>query len=852
MNVPASPIEIVLPRLESVRQIGEHKWECLCPAHDDRNPSLSIGLGDDGRVLVHCFAGCTFEQIVSAIGLTPADVFAADQSRKRKNASHHGTSMNGKTHHVSGGKTYSTPAKARAAANFGITKDNPGAAVAGQWEYHDANGQLVALVVRWNLPPDPLEPGTKPTKEFRPISHHPPDGWRIKDPPALWPLYRLQKLTPGPVVILEGEGKTDLAAQLGFNATTTAHGAQSPHKTDLSPLAGRELWILRDEGSAGEDYARKIQTLATSLNPPATVKIVRLPGLDDGEDLVQFVERRREDGKDNLAIAQEIIDLAATIALTTAPTVDTSQTVLHPAGGTGASKDDNTFRINAGNGNLAEVTEEAWAALQAANIPPTLFRYGAVPARIETDDDGNPLVRAMTPDRMRYQLARNAYWFAVAEKGDTRVETPVHPPMSVVRDVLATPDLPLPILTRIVECPIFARDGTLQTQAGYSPASKTYFVPGPGFIVPEVSAQPSADEIKDAVKLLTQELIHDFPFVAETDKAHALSALLCPFARELIDGPTPIHDFEAPGPGTGKTLLINALMLPSLGREPAAMTEGRDEDEWRKRVLAKLMGAPSIIFIDNVRRRVDASSLASAVTAWPQWEDRLLGKSEIIRVPVRCTWLMTGNNPAFSSEMARRTIRCRLDSKRDQPWLRTGFKHPNLMTWAKENRGKLVWAALTIIQAWIAAGRPPGNQTLGMFESWAQTIGGILEVAGVKGFLGNLQEFYSSADEEGAIWRVFVCAWWNARKNQEVKAAELFSIAIDAGMHLGEKSEQSQKVRLGQKINDARDRVFAVDVGTHERPEKLNLKIERAGTAHRACLWKLVEERRVGPGAVSV
>lgn len=94
------------------------------------------------------------------------------------------------------------------------------------------------------------------------------------------------------------------------------------------------------------------------------------------------------------------------------------------------------------------------------------------------------------------------------------------------------------------------------------------------------------------------------------------------------------------------------------------MSEGKDEDKWRKRLFAKLTGAPSVVFIDNVRRRADCGPLASALTAYPNWEDRILGKSEIVSVPVRCTWLLAGNNPAFSYEMARRTIRCRLVRQR--------------------------------------------------------------------------------------------------------------------------------------------------------------------------------------------
>lgn len=491
-------------------------------------------------------------------------------------------------------------------------------------------------------------------------------------------------------------------------------------------------------------------------------------------------------------------------------------------------------RILAQHIDLALVTPQAWDAMRVMNEPPSLFRYGSVPARIETDDDGQPIVRVMTVDRMRHRLARDVSWYKLVK--DEEVDCP--PPLEVVRDVLACPDAPLPVLTRIVQAPIFAADGILQTEPGYSPSSKTYFAPTDDFTVPHVSQSPSQAEIKEAVTLLTIELIGDFPFVGESEKAHTLAALLGAFARELIHGPIPLHSFEAPSPGTGKTLLIEAITLPALGKPANAMSEARDEDEWRKRLFAKLFTAPSVVFIDNVKRRVDSGALSSVLTAYPQWEDRLLGKSEIIAVPVRCIWLMSSNNPGFSSEMARRTIRIRLDAKVDQPWLRTGFRHPKLLEWANRHRGRLVWAALTLIQAWLASGRPPGQQTLGMYESWSQTMGGILDNAGVPGFLANLQEFYETADAEGATWRAFVAAWWAARGDEEVKAAELFTLAIEAGMSLGEKSEQSQKVRLGQKVAESRDRVFAIDVGEFE---KVNLRIGKAGIQSRATKWRLVK-----------
>lgn len=65
---------MVLSRLEGVRRFGPG-WIARCPAHRDRDPSLSIAEGDDSRVLLHCFALCNPLEIVTAIGLTMADLF---------------------------------------------------------------------------------------------------------------------------------------------------------------------------------------------------------------------------------------------------------------------------------------------------------------------------------------------------------------------------------------------------------------------------------------------------------------------------------------------------------------------------------------------------------------------------------------------------------------------------------------------------------------------------------------------------------------------------------------------------------------------------------------------------------
>lgn len=67
-------LEVLLARLELVRKAGAG-WSARCPAHKDRGPSLSISAGDDGRVLLHCHAGCSATDVVQAVGLTLSDLF---------------------------------------------------------------------------------------------------------------------------------------------------------------------------------------------------------------------------------------------------------------------------------------------------------------------------------------------------------------------------------------------------------------------------------------------------------------------------------------------------------------------------------------------------------------------------------------------------------------------------------------------------------------------------------------------------------------------------------------------------------------------------------------------------------
>ena len=71
----------LLEELEGVRETGSG-WMACCPAHDDRNPSLSLKVSEDAsRILVHCFAGCEIDEICAALRIEKRDLFLDNGDR---------------------------------------------------------------------------------------------------------------------------------------------------------------------------------------------------------------------------------------------------------------------------------------------------------------------------------------------------------------------------------------------------------------------------------------------------------------------------------------------------------------------------------------------------------------------------------------------------------------------------------------------------------------------------------------------------------------------------------------------------------------------------------------------------
>jgi putative DNA primase/helicase len=201
-----------------------------CPAHEDRQRSLSVKEGKDGRALILCHAGCTFAEVIAAAGLDQSDAFAPDLTI--------------------------VPADVR-------------------YDYHDADGNLVYYVLR------------KPNKQFPTLR---PDGSAIGDTPRV--PYRLPDLLAADpkraVVIVEGEKDADRLRSLGMVATTSPGGAGKWRPELAEHFRGRRVVILPDNDEPGRKHAADV---ATSLRGIAReIKVVGLPDLPAKGDVSDYLD----------------------------------------------------------------------------------------------------------------------------------------------------------------------------------------------------------------------------------------------------------------------------------------------------------------------------------------------------------------------------------------------------------------------------------------------------------------------------------------------------------------------------------------------------------------------------------
>jgi hypothetical protein len=499
--------------------------------------------------------------------------------------------------------------------------------------------------------------------------------------------------------------------------------------------------------------------------------------------------------------------------------------------------------VNVANADLLAKTEATWAAVRAANARtperPRAFRANCTLVDLAPTDRG-PIIRYMSQDDALSLAVRATRYVRVGEKA----VVPSLPPHDILALMLNQPDPTLPRLDEVITTPMFDQRGELIAQPGYHPRAFVWHHRPDGFNVDveSIPAEPSPADITAARTLIVDELLPDFPFTTQSDRCHAVAAILLPFVRRMITGNTPLHLLEAPIPGAGKGLLADTISMIAVGQPCSVGTLSKNEEETGKQITAMLLHGSPVNLIDNVTE-LKSSALAASITA-QFWSGRLLGHSKMVDLPNRALWLITGNNPTISTEIVRRCVRIRIDPKTDRPWKRTNFKHHPLQAWIGDHRSELVRACLILARAWIAAGRPAGTAKLGSFDEYAAVMSGLLDVVGVPGFLANAEELYEAADDTSSAWREFLDAWV-ARfgLNKFLAPKDVRAMCVEQSLLLdviGDKGERSQVTKLGAALASKRDCMFG----------DFTIKVDSSSKRKHYCIVRGEKQNQSGQGSL--
>lgn len=275
--MPAAPVRDVLSRLQKVRKLASGGWIARCPGHPDREPSLSIAEGTDGRVLLTCHAGCEAPQIVAALGLTMTSLFPPREATLP---------------YTPPPAMRRTAAQAQPAPEPEPEDDRASWRAVATYDYTDADGALVFQVVR-KEPPVQLA-GGKRKKTFVQRRPDGAGGWTYGlGGLAERPLYRLPELLEDvalgrTVLLVEGEKDCDTARALGVAAAAHMGGAKGWRPEYAAPLAGADVVIVPDHDTPGREWAAAAGAGLCAAG--ATVRMLALPVTTEGADLTEWVD----------------------------------------------------------------------------------------------------------------------------------------------------------------------------------------------------------------------------------------------------------------------------------------------------------------------------------------------------------------------------------------------------------------------------------------------------------------------------------------------------------------------------------------------------------------------------------
>src|SRR5205814_1359571 len=225
------------------------------------------------------------------------------------------------------------------------------------------------------------------------------------------------------------------------------------------------------------------------------------------------------------------------------------------------------------------------------------------------------------------------------------------------------------------------------------------------------------------------------------------------------------------GAGSGKGLLVRAISSIAFGIRPRAFTAGHDRQELDKRIVAELIEASPVLFLDNVNGAVLRSETLDSVLTERPARVRLLGQTRMVPLNSTAFIAITGNGLSASQDSARRFLMCELDARCEDPEARPFA--PGFLENIESRRAELLSAAVTIWRfgrqnaADLVRGRP-----LGSFEQWCEWVRNPLLTLGCRDPVDRLEAIKAQDPQRRVLAELFQ-TWHRHHGNEPVKIAEL-------------------------------------------------------------------------------
>jgi hypothetical protein len=396
-----------------------------------------------------------------------------------------------------------------------------------------------------------------------------------------------------------------------------------------------------------------------------------------------------------------------------------------------------------------------------------MVRYGAVLFLIMYDEQSGFTRQAMSKDDLLAEFAGSTLWMK-REKKETPVKEgeakyrsyPDAIPRGLIRVAYGKKTLEDNVyeVKNIMTFPIVSADGEIilrnglswkekkvgarkmrrpdiSIEDGYDDKSRVFFA-APERVMARISGindlKPTDKQMLLASEIL-DDFICDFTFASDSARASALAFMLTMVSRELIGENVPMLEVSAPKSQSGKTKLVTMMLAAITGEEPNSFTPNfRDTKEFEQEYFSQLLQGQPYIFMDDVGNKVRSNFLNSALTKG-KVSKRYLGISSMVTVNSNIPHVMTANNPELSQDIKNRVYLLRIL----KPPKNKFYKHEFPVKYALEKGPDVLWALFVYYQHWNKnCGRPLCYDAVmeGYYE-WSVTYGGMLQAAGVTGFL---------------------------------------------------------------------------------------------------------------------